>query len=510
MDMRLDLCGQRLSTFLSDELSDTYLGIPPAARAHLDRFRCFLQSYYIAKLGYYPPSCPDGTRAFPQSIFRQMATEFEKLYEFLVDSSLTASDAIPMTQQGGICVLQNIQAFDQRYKHTTLSHPLPLVPNSEDCTSHRSGLSKRLGWMKLDKMSPDSRLVTFASLSKATNSRDSSLNECTLVRAYRGFEKDCVFSPSKVEKHDKLSQADARKVRWILIYSILQTLLAATEIPEEVCDIQNVPYNLCVVTARCPPWKEERPLETLLRTQTMQSKQDFEQSEKKAQSELNSSLGRVEIKPDIDWDTITHRSQHGSAQSDTNGTPSKNGDIRKALSTLGNMPELQHPKPNRVSFHEILVQGYGNGTNQVGISTEQPATAMPSEQPVRKSSAESRASSEECLSSRWSNTSDEEHEAPSSISSTSRRESLTSVNVSETKTHIGQSLDNDRGISAPGLAHESSSVYTASLYDEDEPVLEPEPLQVPATSERGATKQPRPSSLLFDQSTLELENLLGI
>jgi hypothetical protein len=508
MDMRLDLCGRRLSSFLSDELSDAHLGIPPAARAHLDRFRSFLQSYYIAKLGYYPPSCQEGTRAFPQSVFRQMTSEFQKLYEFLVDNSLTASDPIPMAQQGGICVLQNINAFDQRFKHTTLDHPLPLVPESDECTSPRTGLSKRFNWAKLDKMTPDSRLVTLASLSKATNSRQSTLTECTLVRAYRGFEKDCVFSPSKADKQDKLSHADARKVRWLLIYSVLQTLLAATKIPDEICDIQNVPYNLCVVTAGCPLWKEERRLETLMRTQTNQSKQDFEQSIQKTTYELNSPLDRVEIKPDIDWDAITHRSQHGSANSDTTRTPTKN--VRRALSSLGSMPELQHPKPNRVSFHEILVQGYGNGTNvATHTPTEQPAMVGPAEHPIRKSSTDSHASTAEYLSSRWSNTSDEEHEGVSSVSSTSRRESLASVNISETNLQIQQFLDHDRGISALGLARVPSGAYSPSLYDQDDPAMEPEPLQVYRTSEQEASKQ-APPTLPLHQSTLELEDFLGL
>jgi hypothetical protein len=509
MDIRLDLCGQRLSTFLSDELSDAHLGLSPAARGHLDRFRTFLQSYYIAKLGYYPPSCQDGTSAFPQSIFRQMASEFQKLYDYLVDNSLTASDAIPMTQQGGICVLQNIQAFDQRFKHITLAHPLPLVPNSDECVSPKGGLSKRFGWAKLDKMTPDSRLVSHASLTKATNSRDSSLNECTLVRAYKNFEKECIFSPLKAEKQEKLSHADARKVRWILVYSVLQTLLAATKIPEQVCDTQNVSYNLCVVTAGCPPWRDQRPIESLLRTQTIQTKQDFEQTVQKTKSELNSPLDRVEIKPDIDWDVITHRSRTGSVKSDTARMSSKNVTVRRALSTLGNMPELQHPKPNRISFHEILVQGYGNGTNQLAKSPEQTTVTAHAEQPIRKSSTDSQASALEYLSSRWSNTSDEEHEAPSSVSSTSRRASLASVNISETKLQIGEFLDNDRGISSLGLARVPSSSYSPSLYGEDDYALEPEPLQIYRTSEPETIKQVRPS-LLSHQSTLELENYLAL
>lgn len=466
MDMRLDSCGRRLATFLSDDLSDAHLGLSSAARAHLDKFRSFLQSYYVAKLGYYPPASAErGSAAFPKPIYNQMCTEFEKLYDYLVDPSCTSEDACPpVSQQGGICVWQNVQAFDQRHKYLPLLHPLPLLPEGEEVNTPRMSLNRRFSFAPKDKMKPDARLVTFASLTKATNRTNQSLLECSLVRAYRGFEKDCVFSSSKADKNEKLSFTDARKVRWILVYAILQTLLSATRVPEQVRDTLNVTYNLSVLVAGCPPWKGERPYETLLRTQTDQMKEDFIVAQEKSLAQT-APVTPMELKPDIDYFAQHHKADHARKGSDgsiiTTGTSSsKKNTVRRALSTLGNMPELKHPRPQRASYHEILVHGYGNGTNEVSI-TAGPVSTTDDEQSPRKNSSDSSSSSVEDLSSRWSNT---DADSPTtSLSSNSRRGSDASVK---------DFLDTYRPTTAPAHFRNgsmSSSVYSASIYDDVTP-----------------------------------------
>jgi hypothetical protein len=479
MDMRLENCGRDLGSFLSDDLSEAHIGLSPAARTHLDRFRSFLQSYYVAKLGYYPPaSCEGRSASFPKNIYGQMCQEFQKLYDYLVDSTFTTSDALPISHQGGICVQQTLASFDQRHRYSPMSHPLPLLPEVEEIekATQRPSLSKRFSFVpKADKTKPDPRLVEFASLCKATNRMDQSLFDCTLVRAYRGFEKECSFNNSKVDRNDKLSQIDARKVRWILIYATLQTLRSATTVSEQVRDTQNVPYNICVLTAGCPPWKEERRLETLLRTQTDQTKLDSK-AIMKADAETEQSPN--EIKPDIDYWALTHKSQHNrdasySSLASLSSQKSTKGTVRKALSTLGNMPELIHPRPRRASHHEILVHGYGNGTNTVNIALA-PAAAETEVDTPRKLSSESDSSTTEDISSRWSNTSGEAHEVDSPTTSTSgsRRGSDSESDV--TKKSIKDFLD--RPMSSLGLVRVPSSVYSASIYEES--ILQPDPLHL--------------------------------
>lgn len=477
MGVRLENAGRMLGSFLSDDLSDAHLGLSSGARSHLDKFRSFLQSYYVAKLGYYPPT--DG--AFPKNIYGQMCSEFQKLYDLLVDTQFSTADNIPTSQQGGICAFQCVHAFDARHKYTSLQHPIPLLPEVDETASARPPLSKRLSlYSKADKMKPDPRLVAFSSLNKATNRKDQSLYDCTLVRAYRGFEKDSVFSPSKADKNNKLSQTDARKVRWILVYSILQTLLSVTRVPEQVRDTQNVPYSLCVLTAGCPPWNNERPLEALLRTQTDQTKEDFVATLSKLASTTESApCTPAEIKPDIDYFALTHKIQHShsSSASTFSTAASRKGTVRRALSTLGNMPELRHPKPHRATFHEILVHGYGNGTNSVSITAEPPLSPVEEdeEEHNRKPSTDSSSSSTEDLSSRWSNSSDEAAGCDSPLTSISASRRGSDASVTPSKKSIKEFLDSP--MTAFGLARIPSSVYSQSVY-EDTSILQPDPLLV--------------------------------
>lgn len=485
MDMRLDDCGKRLGSFLSDDLSDAHLGLTSVARAHLDKFRSFLQSYYIAKLGYYPPtSCDASSSAFPKSTYAQMCTEFQKLFDFLADKELTSTDNFRLPQQGGICALQCVRAYDQRHRFTSLQHPMPLLPEIEESPSSRPIINKRFSFtssfVAKGKMKPDPRLVTFASLAKATNGRDQSVFDCTLVRAYRGFEKDCVFYPSKADKSDKLSQTDARKVRWILVYAILQTLLSATKVPDQVRDTQNVPYNIAVITAGCPPWKDEprRPLTTMLRTQIDQTLQDFIASKSPPEIETP-SITLMELKPDLDYFALMNNkaSQHRKGSESTVSTASSKSSVRRALNTLGNMPELRHPKPQRLSFHEILIHGYGNGTNTV-ITTEPFPVAAEEVSSPRKSSESGLSSSDEKASSRWSHTSNDRDEVPSlatSLSSQNRRGSDASMHIDLSKNTINELLD--KPMSSLGLKRNTSlsSVYSNSVYAES---ILPDTLQV--------------------------------
>jgi hypothetical protein len=154
-----------LGSFLSDDLAEAHLGLTSGARSHLDKFRSFLQSYYVAKLGYFPPS--DG--AFPKNIYGQMCSEFQKLYDLMVDAQFSSVDNIPTSQNGGICVIQCTQAFDARHKFPSLEHPLPLLPEIEESASLKSPrLSKRFSFSaKTDKMKPDPRLVSFRNYTTA-------------------------------------------------------------------------------------------------------------------------------------------------------------------------------------------------------------------------------------------------------------------------------------------------------------------------------------------------------
>jgi hypothetical protein len=410
MDIRLDSCGRSLGTFLEDELSVAHLGLSPGARAHLDRFRSFLQSYYVAKLGYYPPSCiGNGSLTFPKGIYAMMRIELENLYDFLVDKTFTASDCGSAPAQGGICVLQNIQAFDRRHHYTPLPYPLPLLPEVVIENPSRT-LSKRLSWVgKPNKIKLDERLITLTALSEASNRYKTKLLECSLVKEYRRFEKECIFSNRKADKSNKVTLTDARKVRWITIYTMLQTLRAATNVPYEVRDTQDVPYNLCVLTAGCPPWKDEKSRQASPGTHD-QFTGGLHEGSTNTPNDSHAKLSGTSdtIKPDIDYYKLNHRPNAALTLS-TSGVPPipvvpklRRGTVRRALSTLGDMPELRHPKPLRSSHHEILVYGYGNGLNNVCINRSSTPNS-PSVEDCQEDQAGDSPSSSNSDPPEWSN-----------------------------------------------------------------------------------------------------------
>lgn len=481
MDERLDKCGRSLGTFLEDELSSAYLGISASTRAHLDRFRSYLQAYYVEKLGYYPPAAIDGSSsAFPREILAYMAAEFQQLYEFLADEQFTSSSCSSIPAQGGICVLQNVLAFDERHQHEPLPYPLCLLPEPV-CYSPRSLTSRLSRIGKRDKLysSLNKRLVSLSSLVKASKRRDAELMKCSLVKAYSLFEKDYIFSNVKADKNSHISSADARKVRWILIYAMLQTLRSATEVPKEVRDTSGLPYNLCIRTAGCPPWREEPGSVSNLDQQIGQAEQNWDESSTADSTSAvcspctDSSETFTAIKPDIDYFQLSRQLSQTNLTSSQPPTPKvpRKSSVRQALSTLGNMPELRHPRPVRNSFHDILAHGYGNGQNTVVFSTSTSPAPNMSKNPANNSTAsmESDNRTDTAFSPTWSQN-DSDVSPPSSISDHGRRES----DASMTKSMAIDLLKKPIAV----LVRKASSIYDAVDDDEGLRSLQPEPLDL--------------------------------
>lgn len=178
MKDRLLSVGANLRTFLSSE--DVHLGFSASAKAHLNRFRYFLEGYFFVELGNYPSPIAAGTGStFPQTTYNQMYTQFKNLYEYLVDNGPAAYATLA---SGGICVLQNVHAFDQRHGYEPQIHMLPLLPGfTEEVPQTQAGprVSPNSFKIRSDQMKPSDRLITMSLLLKATNSV---APECPLVR----------------------------------------------------------------------------------------------------------------------------------------------------------------------------------------------------------------------------------------------------------------------------------------------------------------------------------------
>jgi hypothetical protein len=113
-----------LGTFLEEDLSPKYLGLVRDHRRQLKRFQDFLTHFYTKRFGLWPAHT---IHIFPKTLLLSIYYDFEKLIDYLVDPNSTGS----LNQNpapGGLCVLQNIIAFDKRHGFATLEHPLVVFP----------------------------------------------------------------------------------------------------------------------------------------------------------------------------------------------------------------------------------------------------------------------------------------------------------------------------------------------------------------------------------------------
>ena len=247
MDLRLERAGASLGNFLENDLSGA-LGLGRDAQSHIERFRSFLHTFYVGQHGYWPPVSVDGSSsALPKEVYRSMYFDFRDLYEYLCDTTSGASIQDNKPVDGGICVYQNVEAFDQRHKYTSLPHPLPLIPKIPTPPNTRSTFGRMFGGKRANT---ERRLAASDALWAASNFGDDSVTRFGLVREYSRFEKQWTML-----EQSSVCCADARKIRWLLIYAILQILISATRAPREVRDTEGVSYPLCCQTGGTPPWK---------------------------------------------------------------------------------------------------------------------------------------------------------------------------------------------------------------------------------------------------------------
>lgn len=400
MDLHIARVVRALGCFLEEELGTEHLGLSKASRDHLDHFRSFLHAFYVDKLGYFPPSEAGSWSKRP---WAGMYDDFQKLYEYLVDTESTTDWTSNHGLNGGICVTQNVQSFDLRHGYEPLPHPLPLLPKKT--SSKRRSISSQRGLrsLKLGRTDslPDSKLTPGQALQVASNSSNAEIIGCSLVQEYQRFERQ--------KTDNKLDAAESRKVRWLLIYSTLQMLTSIMKAPPEVRDVKTPHYPLCVLTSGCPPWEQLEDEEMLDEPTTSSSKVLLVPDALEA---LEGRSSRISIHPDCEADnaedffasnqgnTLSRRestmslSQMPSPLRITTQIPSKSNSLRSSVhssvqalhrSVVGSLTRkvpsrknsLIEPKP-APSYCEILVENFDDKADgeEEDEEDERPQTAF--------------------------------------------------------------------------------------------------------------------------------------
>ncbi|OAA56426.1 hypothetical protein ISF_07494 [Cordyceps fumosorosea ARSEF 2679] len=374
---KLNAAIEDLGSFLDDELSESRIGLPPDMRAHLDRFRGALLTFYTAKFGSFPPS------DFDSRVVQAMLEDFEALYDLLVDDGIGAPGMFGGNNGGGLCILQIIKGFDSRNSFVARQHPLPLLPDT-------SGLrTRRMSWLGRGEMKkPSNRLVAHTALIKASNWRDSKNG---LVRMYRDFEGKSLEPAANKGDRSSLSITDARKVRWILIYAMCQVLRSISQTAPQVAGEQ-APYFLSA-PIELPPW--DIALDNLNTTMELPIRISALPTMPPPTNEpwQPKFADEVEIKPDIDYFALTHNMElqqpaklgrRQSMLSQTTASPTRRSSAKLVTGTglerrstirdsikrrlrPGSATSATSPTASKSVYHEIVVEGYGNGTNEVKL-----------------------------------------------------------------------------------------------------------------------------------------------
>ncbi|RMZ89215.1 hypothetical protein DV736_g3544, partial [Chaetothyriales sp. CBS 134916] len=356
LEAKLDRVMRSISNFFEDNLTRDFRGLPQIAREHMDRFRSFLHSYYIEKYGFWPP--PNFHQETVQKeIYQSIHTDFRKLYQHLADpkSALLGTDP-DIAANTGVYTLQSIRQFDTKYHHRPLPLSLPMLPCADSVEiAPTPKLRKLHSWNPIAKrkMAREHRNARRVQALIDSSNRDWMIMNDSLVRRFSEFEAE-----SALDILEPVSLEDGRKVRWIVIYSILQILASVIDTPQQVRNGDGLSYSLCCRTPDCLPWLSE------------------------AQSAFADEwASKQNIKPDVsfthtnatkktpDW-SLTRRTTIALPRQSADRTSILRSVSRRSLQTMRSDPSPKLPKPvRRASFCEIYVPGYGNGLNHVRVTS---------------------------------------------------------------------------------------------------------------------------------------------
>lgn len=371
MDLRLDRVNKSLMSFFENEVSGSFLGLPQPARDHLDRFRSFLKSSYIEQYGSWPPDDfeEEGVR---QTLYSNLFADFQNLYQHLVDpESSTSLAENDITKTGGVCILQNIQAFDSKHHYEPLAQPLPLLPKArESNASQRPKLQRRLSWNPVQKRraAKEARKAHDKQALITASNRDLLVMDCPLVRKYSEFEEKTVD-----DDLEGLSAIEGRKVRWILVYAVLQTFHSTAQPPKQVRNTSNLSYSLCCQPPKQMPW-QEAPLPDIRTADKRLSRlapDNCYSHTNTSSSSVGETLPRGRSSAKARRRTLP-ANLPGSlvASLSTKTEPgSRSSSLRRLMTrhVQSNVDDMPQKKP---SFCEIYVEGYGNGLNEVNSPAE--------------------------------------------------------------------------------------------------------------------------------------------
>ena len=372
MDAKLNRVAKSITRFFEDELSSSSLGLHEVARDHLDRFRSFLHGYYIEQHGFWPPDKFD-EEVVQRLVCTSMYSDFRSLYHHLADEASTTDMTTDLESTGGVCTLQNIQAFDSRYQLEPLPQSLPLLPSTTkmESTMH-SKSQRRNSWNPVLKRKQDKEL-RHAQRTQAlidSSNRDWRLMSCLLVRRYSDFEAE--FATDGLES---ISLADGRKVRWIVVYGILQTLASIMQAPKQARNTDGLSYALCCSTPARFPWQAVSVVALPVDgKRAIEPDVAYSHTNVVPTTAVNRSLSKATSVKATSTKVTSTKERRKSIGPLMTPSLSRNSSALRAPSLTRLMPKRSTTSvpdvPKRpAAFCEIYIPGYGNGLNAAEVTS---------------------------------------------------------------------------------------------------------------------------------------------
>ena len=261
LQARIHEAQDSLATFYFDDAHFSQEDMSPTVRAASDRFRKFLRQFYEKVYQAWPVKKGQLGLWLDRTIANRLQQGFSALYEYGVDRNVSWNEDIDIDDRSKRYLLKSVdsenfgldaedfrmlgvfQNLGCRLNVVDMPYPYPLLPKSINPPIQTKKFVLR--GKKQDKGRESRVAHAYAESSNAfLLSREYAEND--LTKAFVQFEK--ADQPGEVDPRE------ARRERWIIIYSILQILAGISVDVPQLSFKGDVNYFLNARLRGLPPW----------------------------------------------------------------------------------------------------------------------------------------------------------------------------------------------------------------------------------------------------------------
>ena len=250
-----------LAAFYFDDAHFSQEDMSFTVRAASDRFRRFLRQFYEKEYHAWPVKRGQPGLWLDRTIVNRLQEDFNALYEYGVDRNLSWNEDIDIDDRSKRYLLKSVdsqnfgldaedfrmlgvfQNLDCRLNVADIPYPYPLLPKSIS-----PPIQTKKSVFRGKKQDKGRELRVAHAYAESSNafllSREHAEN--ALTKAFVQFEK--ADQPGEVEPRE------ARRERWIIIYSVLQTLAGISVDVPQLSFKGDVSYFLNARLQGLPPW----------------------------------------------------------------------------------------------------------------------------------------------------------------------------------------------------------------------------------------------------------------